>query len=479
MSEDAMQQNAALGSGLVSPHSDLIDHETDVNPQVVETNPDTGISRGLLERVNKVTARLGSMSDLVRLGGVAALVLSMFLFLVDGASIVNDTQRYFSMLLLTGLLGAGGLMLALILKEQRGARAFFGLALLSVPVNFTVLGALVYSVFSLDNVTTDYPQLAEWTLTSVASLGATALLSTVALVPVTVFAMSVLARENRGWLSISLLACSTLLLLPIRDTMLIVPIVGIAVVVLLYLLNKQSAESISLKTAGGRYVRTLLFLPVGIMLIRSVWLYEISALALAVVSMTVFVLLRHLSMRLNRQSILSKSVHLLIMLAGFTTAAYATVAADVLLPSNVLILVFGALYMALMLHFDRREMNTKFDVVLCVGWFLISASAIIWHDLFFSGLFALAIGSLMSVALIVVALIKRQHVQFWIGCLTFGVLMLLNVSMLVDLVSGAGWIGLAAMGACAIVLASVIDRYGALLTLKLRAVINKPVLTDR
>ncbi len=77
-----------------------------------------------LVRVMATIKNLASVSELIRLGGASAIVGSMFMFLVDSASIVNDQQRFYSMLPFTGLLSTAGLAMSWILKEQRGARAF-------------------------------------------------------------------------------------------------------------------------------------------------------------------------------------------------------------------------------------------------------------------------------------------------------------------------------------------------------------------
>lgn len=439
----------------------------DENVQSVQPENTVESQQGLAERVRGTVTKFGSVSEIVRFAGVGALVLSMFLFLLDGINIVNDTQRYFSMLLLTGLLGAGGFILALALKEQRGARAFFGLALLSVPVNFTVLGALVYSVFRIDSTNTVYPQLAQWTLSSVASLGSTALLSMVVLLPVSLFAMSVLARENRKWLSLSLLASCSLLLLPVRDTMWIVPLVGAAVMALLFVVKKYSADSVALKTTGGRYVQALLFLPIGIMLVRSVWLYDISALAMTMVSFTVFVLLRQFSNRLEGKLLLTHAVYLLTALSGLAVATYAIIAAEAVLPSNSLILVFSLVFAVLMLEFDRREKFGEFDDVLSIGWFIVLASAVLWNELVFGGVITLLYSLLIATAMIAMAVVYRSKVRFSISLAALALIAVLNASTLIEFVSTAGWIGLALVGAVAIVLASFIDRFGALFAVKL------------
>ena len=82
----------------------------------------------------EIVRRYASLSDLLRLSGAVTVAIAMGLFLLDGIEVVNDLQRFLTMLGLTGALTAAGLAMSVFLKEQRGSRVFISLALLSVPV---------------------------------------------------------------------------------------------------------------------------------------------------------------------------------------------------------------------------------------------------------------------------------------------------------------------------------------------------------
>ena len=90
--------------------------------------------------------KIASFSELLRIFGACAVLASMSLFLMNGWSEGNDIQRYLKLLAQTGLLTLGGLALSVGLKEYKGARLFYGLSLVSVAANFTILGALIYSM---------------------------------------------------------------------------------------------------------------------------------------------------------------------------------------------------------------------------------------------------------------------------------------------------------------------------------------------
>ena len=112
-----------------------IDH----GPQFVPSH-----SRFDVDRILYSIRNFATVSEALRILGAAILLASMSLFLLQGWNEGNDIRRYLMLLAQTGLLTAAGFALSHGLKETKGARLFFGLALVSIPANFTILGALLY-----------------------------------------------------------------------------------------------------------------------------------------------------------------------------------------------------------------------------------------------------------------------------------------------------------------------------------------------
>ena len=77
-------------------------------------------SGSMLEMVRKYA----SLSDLLRYAGVVFVAVAMAMFLIDGSAHFTDLQRFLTMLGFTGALTAGGFTMSILLKEQRGSRAF-------------------------------------------------------------------------------------------------------------------------------------------------------------------------------------------------------------------------------------------------------------------------------------------------------------------------------------------------------------------
>ncbi len=422
--------------------------------------------------VMSIIRRFGSLSELIRMGGVAAMVISMCLFLFDGLDIVNDTQRFISMLMLTGLLSAGGFILAFVMREPRGSRAFFGLALLSVPVNFTVLGALLYSVVQFDGLNVAYPSLAAWHITDIATLGSTVLIALAALIPVSIIGVSIMAKAGRGWLCSALLASSSLLMLPVRDSAWIAPLAVLVVLAMMFAIKRFGQDAIYLKTSAGRFVQGLLFLPPIIMLVRSFWLYDITALSGLMVALTAFVALRFLTQRDELNSVLSGALHC----ASAATALVAALLAMSALPGTWSVgldaLVFCGVLGGLMLDLECRIQSEDMAEFFGIATAIVLAIAMLYHQLLYNGLMVFLSGLMLSIAMIALALMQKNKEKIIIGVVALLAFGIMNAASIATYFADTGWLGFASLGAMAIVIASVLDRFGPILSVRLRRRLN-------
>jgi len=170
-----------------------------------------------------------TLTSLMRLGGAVAVVVAMGLYLIDGLSIEGDLERMFVAVAFTAILNVAGLLMIHALKEPRSARVFFALSLVSVPMIVTVMGALSYSIFHLDEVSSHYPDFARWTVADSSQLGLGVLGTVLVLLPVSWFALSVLARRSRGVMMLLLFAASSLLLVPLRGPIPIAVLASLAI----------------------------------------------------------------------------------------------------------------------------------------------------------------------------------------------------------------------------------------------------------
>lgn len=253
---------------------------------------------GLLQLFRKYA----SLSDLLRYAGAVSVAVAMAMFLIDGATDYTYVQRFLTMLGFTALLTIAGFVMSMLLKEQRGSRAFMMLALLSVPVNFTVFGALLYSLMPLDAVTQVVPGFAFWQAGSGEIL--TSLAAGLAvLVPVVWMSYTVLARTFRRSFSTCLLLSSAVLVVPVRHEIAVAVLAVIAVAGLSLFVKKSCKESLVLKTIEGRFSVALLFLPPVILLARGLFLYQAGSAMVLMLAVGAYVVLRQVLRSLQQASL--------------------------------------------------------------------------------------------------------------------------------------------------------------------------------
>ncbi|HBD11786.1 MAG TPA: hypothetical protein DCZ13_06535, partial [Porticoccaceae bacterium] len=126
--------------------------------------------------------------------GAGALVVAMYSFLVQGWQSGNDVFRYLLMLGHTGALAAIGLASGHWLQESKSARLLTTLALISIPANFAILGALIYSQ-SGSLLVGDYPSYVAWTTDSLRTALVTTGFAFLVLIPTIFLGFSILARS--------------------------------------------------------------------------------------------------------------------------------------------------------------------------------------------------------------------------------------------------------------------------------------------
>jgi len=245
-----------------------------------------------------------SVSELLRLFGACAVLASMSLFLLNGWAEGNDIQRYLKLLAQTGLLTFAGFAMSYTLKENKGARLFFALALVSVVANFTILGALTYSMFQLDGGLIDYPSMVTWTVVSASSFWPVFIGAVIVLMLLARFSFSIFARNIAGSLSISFLAMNTLLLIPVRTSFLVSIIAVLGLLVASVIVKKISATENVVFTKETKFAMSLLFVPALLIIARAISLYHVDEVLLVLLSGLAYSISRFVVQRQNEESLL-------------------------------------------------------------------------------------------------------------------------------------------------------------------------------
>jgi len=419
---------------------------------------------------------IASLSQIVRTFGACAIIASMSLFMMQGWAEGNDITRYLKLLAQTGLLTGAGLALSFLIKEFKGARVFFGLALISVVANFTILGSLTYSLFPIDMQLVAYPESMKWEVTQVAMFlpvffGALALLSAV-----TYFGFSIFSRQIAKPLSLGFLCLSALLLVPLRAPLMAVGLAGIALWGAWFLINRlrkaQSIASASSASSPENLVMTketkaslaLLLLPGLIILARAVSFYNIDDMTLLAFSGLSFITLRSVGNLLSNTGIAKR----LTEIVRFGLAAFIAMMITQVLPVawNSLDIFIGSLVFAGFGFEQLFSGSTKQWKTLVVN---ITTIAIVPICLFNATIDYQLTYSLQALIVSGVAFALTHYAGNLVGKTPFGriiaVLGILVATLIVlfDLVQLAqlgNWMIIGLAGAILIVGASLYERFG-------------------
>ncbi|MEM8814417.1 MAG: hypothetical protein AAGE85_01175 [Pseudomonadota bacterium] len=421
-----------------------------------------------VDKVIKSVQNFATLSEALRILGASVLLASMSVFLLQGWNEGNDISRYLLLLAQTGLLAAAGFAMSHGLKEAKGARLFFGLALVSIPANFTILGALLYSVFQWDGGLTSYPAYATWQIENVASTGVTLGGALLVLIPVTFFCFAVMARHSAKSLSLHFLLLNLLLLLPIRGSIAAGSVALLGVLYALYVVGRMSGKDRALKTGEGKFALTALFIPLGIILFRSMYFYQVDSLMIAMVSLAFYLSARQAALFPGRNDRLATVLDLLSLPLALAVAIALTDASGAILADAAKAPFFAVVYTALALDLMRRTASRVLTGFVSVTISFFVALSFIFSVAVWPGAATALLGLAAGTILILAGAGMRDRVALLSGVLTMFAGVYFGFDDILRLVVTSGWIELAVFGASAIALGSVLDRHG--VALKLRAV---------
>jgi hypothetical protein len=408
--------------------------------------------------INRAAIR-NRLPALLRVVGTGAVIVAMYSFLVRGWDSGNDVSRYLMMLAHTALLAGIGLASGYWLQEGKGARQLLTLALVSVPANFAILGAFIYSR-TAPGGTGHYPHYVAWSVDSLPVALATAAAALVVLVPVTLLGFRVLARGMSRELAMLFLLSNLALLLPLRDPHGIGLLVAVLTGAVVWFSRSAADGQAVAGTREGITALGMQLLPLGVLLGRSLWLYAFDLFLATLVAATVFAVLRQCSLYLkpgSRVRALFDGVSLMPALA-IAPLGIAALSVTGMLP-DAWLLPAGALLSASLVYDIARRSERHPGFYRRLAVLVVLAGPI--TNLWLHGGLPAAAACLVPGGLIAVHGYRKQQLSLFAGglVLVFAGLAQQFFELLrhFDL---AGWAGLAVLGTLSIVFASVLESRG-------------------
>jgi len=220
------------------------------------------------------------LAGFLRWSGAILIVFSALGYMLQGYAQVDAGMRYWIGLLLTLALTAGGALCAFGLRENTGARIFFGLATAFVIVQSTQVSAMLYGWLHPAALP---DRVFDWLLfsgTGKAALLADLIATTVVLWGVSYAGFRILARRHVSTLLTTYVAGNLCLLLPTRSPLLI-PLMTAGLFAYLMKTERRLRQDGLMRTGEGRAARLLTFAPLATLTARE-GLYAAHDLSLAV-----------------------------------------------------------------------------------------------------------------------------------------------------------------------------------------------------
>ncbi len=430
-------------------------------------------SRYSLESILQSLQGFATVSEALRLLGAGVLVASMSVFLLQGWNEGNDISRYLLLLSQTGLLAAAGFALAYGLKETKGARVFFGLALISVPANFTILSALLYSVLQWDGALGTYPEYATWQIADLASIGLTFGGALLVLVPATMFCFAIMARRSAYWLTGHFLLLNALLLLPIRSSTAVGVVALLGTAYALYAIGKLIGKDGALRTPEGRFALATLFIPIGIILFRSMYFYELDSLLIGMLASAVFLVFRQLSLFPDRSPRFAVLLDLLSLPVALLAASALTDAFTQSVSWEFQAPTFAVAFATMALDIARRTDSRVLAKTAGVAVSVLTSASFIFSVIISGSALGALLCLVAGLIMVLVGYALKDRLALIAGGLTVFTGAAFGFDDVVELILQSGWIELSVFGAVLIALGSVLDRHGASLKLRLGKQLNE------
>jgi hypothetical protein len=218
---------------------------------------------------NKTEANITTkITTYLRWIGSLLIVLSAISFMLQGHEEILPAYRYWIGLGLTLLLCGGGLVCAYLFHETKGARIFFGLGAVFLPVQVSQVSGMIYGYWHGQAALQPEYNWLQFMDISPAVIALDFVITGALLLLVSYACYSMLARKYLKTLLWTSVAGNIMLMLPVRDAT-IVPFVIAGLFMLLRSVEHRLHNDSTMRLAEGMAARALMSLPLWIIVGRS------------------------------------------------------------------------------------------------------------------------------------------------------------------------------------------------------------------
>jgi len=215
-----------------------------------------------------------TLGTALRCLGVISIAAGLLVFLANGYQNIDHSARFWWLIALTAIIQAIGLGMARYSSDHKGARTLLGLGLLAVPTCFAVLGAFVFSISSLENSSRLYPEIFHWQALEPIQVVIAGIVCSLVTAFVSWTGFSVLSRETRLPLTTAMMLCSALLVLPVRESIGMIPIALTMAAICYVTLMRYVLPKLKLKTHWSNLAIIFTWIPAIILVARDLFFYN-------------------------------------------------------------------------------------------------------------------------------------------------------------------------------------------------------------
>ena len=232
-------------------------------------------------------------------------------------------------------------------------------------------------------------------------------------------------------------------------------------------MTRLTRRNLALKTGEGKFALATLFIPLGIILFRSMYFYQVDSLMVAMLTLVLFLVARQVSQFPDRSPRLAVALELVSWPLAVLFAVALTDAFVAMLATGLAAPMFATVYAVLALDLIRRTGSQALSRALRVSITLAIAASFSFSVMMSStGLTAL-LSVTAGVLMLLWGAAGKQLGNVIAGAVTAAVGILFGLDAIVALVIGSSWIDLALFGASAIAMGSILDRHGVAIKLRL------------